>query len=222
MDWTVKLWRAKGAAGANGTSSGGGGGLGTSGSGSAAGGTTTNAAGTTNVKPVHSFEEATDYVYDVRWHPVNPAVFGSVDGTGKFDLWNLNVDTEVRSLPFPHFRSLPGCRLTSLSLPLSLLPYLLVVFCSLSRLSLVQVPTLSVQTPSLKALNKLAWDKKDGRRAALGSSDGTVYVYDVGEAAVPRESEWSELQKTVAGLMSASQQASVGAGGGLGLPLAGR
>jgi hypothetical protein len=31
----------------------------------------------------------------VKWHPTHPAVFGSVDGTGKFDLWNLNQDVEV-------------------------------------------------------------------------------------------------------------------------------
>lgn len=63
-----------------------------------------------------------------------------------------------------------------------------------------QVPTLSTQTASSRALNKLAWDKKEGRRAALGSSDGSIYVYDVGEAAVPRESEWTDLQKTLARL----------------------
>ena len=45
--------------------------------------------------PVHSFEESDDYVYDVKWHPQHPAMFGTVDGTGKFDLWNLNKDTEV-------------------------------------------------------------------------------------------------------------------------------
>jgi hypothetical protein len=34
-------------------------------------------------------------VFDVKWHPNHPAVFGSVDGNGKFDLWNLNQDFEV-------------------------------------------------------------------------------------------------------------------------------
>lgn len=65
--------------------------------------------GPTSVPPIYSFEEATDYVYDVRWHPVNPAVFGSVDGTGKFDLWNLNVATEVRVSLFLSSRSGRGC-----------------------------------------------------------------------------------------------------------------
>jgi dynein intermediate chain len=110
VDWTVKLWRSRagatgGGAGASqgmeanerageGRTNGLGsqGGVGVSGRG---GGGPMPAGGPTSIPPIHSFEEATDYVYDVRWHPVNPAVFGTVDGTGKFDLWNLNVDTEV-------------------------------------------------------------------------------------------------------------------------------
>lgn len=70
VDWTIKLWRAKNA------------------------GKPSTAA--TNILPLYSFNEADDYVYDVRWHPQHPALFGSVDGTGQFDLWNLNMDTEVR------------------------------------------------------------------------------------------------------------------------------
>jgi dynein intermediate chain len=31
-----------------------------------------------------------------------------------------------------------------------------------------------------RALNKIQWDK-EGKRAAIGSSDGRVHVYDVGE-----------------------------------------
>jgi len=70
VDWTVKLWRAK----------------------SLAKPSTSNHL----VPPVYSFEEADDYVYDVKWHPSHPAVWASVDGLGKFDVWNLNLDTEVR------------------------------------------------------------------------------------------------------------------------------
>jgi dynein intermediate chain, cytosolic len=68
VDWTVKLWRAK----------------------------SKSSTTVQNVAPIYSFEEADDYVYDVKWHPQHPAVFGTVDGSGKFDLWNLNTDTEVR------------------------------------------------------------------------------------------------------------------------------
>ena len=69
VDWTVKLWRAKSLAKPS---------------------TSANV-----VAPLYSFDEADDYVYNVKWHPAHPAVFGSVDGSGKFDLWNLNSDTEV-------------------------------------------------------------------------------------------------------------------------------
>jgi dynein intermediate chain len=49
-------------------------------------------------KPIYSFEDAGDYVYDVKWCPTNPSVFGSVDGSGILDLWNLNQDTEAPTL----------------------------------------------------------------------------------------------------------------------------
>lgn len=92
VDWTIKLWRTAGQNNAGG-----------------AAGTTTLPKGGREIRPVYSFEEATDYVYDVAWHPVNPAVFGAVDGTGKFDLWNLNNDTEVGPI---FLIDLPGLFLT--------------------------------------------------------------------------------------------------------------
>ncbi|KAI9141122.1 WD40-repeat-containing domain protein [Paraphysoderma sedebokerense] len=70
VDWTVRLWRAKSL--------------------------TKPATTLTTHSPVHSFEEADDYVNDAKWSPVHPALFASVDGTGRVDLWNLNTDTEVR------------------------------------------------------------------------------------------------------------------------------
>ena len=69
VDWTVKLWRAKSLA--------------------------KPSTAANSVSPIYSFDEADDYVYDVKWHPAHPAIFGIVDGSGKFDLWNLNSDTEV-------------------------------------------------------------------------------------------------------------------------------
>ncbi|XP_017310814.1 cytoplasmic dynein 1 intermediate chain 1 isoform X1 [Ictalurus punctatus] len=46
-------------------------------------------------KPLYSFEDNADYVYDVMWSPVHPGLFAAVDGMGRLDLWNLNNDTEV-------------------------------------------------------------------------------------------------------------------------------
>lgn len=53
-------------------------------------------------KPVYSFEAFGDNVYDVKWSPVNPAVFATVDGTGTLDFWNLNQETEVTTTPVEH------------------------------------------------------------------------------------------------------------------------
>lgn len=61
-----------------------------------------------------------------------------------------------------------------------------------------------------RAINKLAWDRKDGRRAALGSSDGRLYIYDIGDVGIPRESEWTDLQRTLSTV--------IGGGGHVGLP----
>ena len=45
--------------------------------------------------PLCSFENNSDYVYDVQWSPTHPAVFASVDGEGRLDFWNINTDIEV-------------------------------------------------------------------------------------------------------------------------------
>lgn len=53
-------------------------------------------------QPLYSFEHNSDYVFDVSWSPIHPALFACVDGLGNFDLWNLNCDTEVCSLNCSH------------------------------------------------------------------------------------------------------------------------
>lgn len=46
-------------------------------------------------KPLHSFEDNNDYIYDVQWSPVHPALFATADLMGRIDLWNINNDTEL-------------------------------------------------------------------------------------------------------------------------------
>ena len=46
-------------------------------------------------RALYSFEDADDYVYDVRWSPANPSLFAAVDGTGAVSLWNPAQDSEV-------------------------------------------------------------------------------------------------------------------------------
>lgn len=38
-------------------------------------------------------------MYDAMWSPTHPGLFACVDLAGRLDLWNLNNDTEVRTLP---------------------------------------------------------------------------------------------------------------------------
>jgi dynein intermediate chain len=63
-------------------------------------------------RPLLSLEDNCDYVYDVRWSPVHPAVFAAVDGTGRLDVWNLNGDTEVpaASVVFDGAMAVNKCR----------------------------------------------------------------------------------------------------------------
>lgn len=48
-----------------------------------------------STRPLYSFEDSCDYVYDAMWSPTHPALFACVDLAGRLDLWNLNNDTEV-------------------------------------------------------------------------------------------------------------------------------
>ncbi|XP_051944427.1 dynein, cytoplasmic 1, intermediate chain 2a-like isoform X2 [Hippocampus zosterae] len=50
---------------------------------------------TKSTRPLYSFEDSCDYVYDAMWSPTHPALFACVDLAGRLDLWNLNSDTEV-------------------------------------------------------------------------------------------------------------------------------
>lgn len=69
----------------------------------------------------------------------------------------------------------------------------------------LQVPAVSANVGTGRAINKIEWDRKDGRRAALGGSDGRLYVYDIGDMAIPRESEWADMQKSVSVMVSGGQ-----------------
>ena len=45
--------------------------------------------------PIYAFEDAHDYIYDIRWSPTHPALFATGDGGGFLDIWNLNSNSEV-------------------------------------------------------------------------------------------------------------------------------
>lgn len=76
------------------------------------------------------------------------------------------------------------------------------------------MPVVSTLVGSGRAINKLKWDCKEGRRAAVGGSDGKLYIYDIGDMAIPRETEWTDLQRTLANMQS-GHGGGYGGGGGI-------
>ncbi|KAL2890064.1 Cytoplasmic dynein 1 intermediate chain 2 [Ceratocystis lukuohia] len=142
LDWSVKLWRVRAPAA-----------------------TSTSAAATDgHMTPLVDFVRE-DVVYDARWSPLKPGVFGLVDGAGWLELWDITVETEE-----PVARISPSSRKDGRSM-------------------------LS------KSLNKLAWEKTDGKRVATGGIDGTVTVFEVGNGLGGKEElraeEWTSVKKLV-------------------------
>jgi dynein intermediate chain len=41
---------------------------------------------------------------------------------------------------------------------------------------------------------------KMGQRVVMGGVDGKLYIYDIGDMAIPRESEWTDMQKAISGV----------------------
>ena len=120
LDWSVKVWRAKPPSSTSGTISG----------------------GVETVKPLLDISRE-DSVYDVKWSPTKPGVFGCVDGAGRVDIYDINASSEVpvgSARPSNQEKDLYG----------------------------------------LKSLNKLAWEKSQGRHVAVGGLDGMTTVFEVG------------------------------------------
>lgn len=46
-------------------------------------------------RALYTFESARDYVFDVQWSTVHPAVFASGDGSGKLDIWHLTFKDDI-------------------------------------------------------------------------------------------------------------------------------
>ncbi|ORX56626.1 hypothetical protein BCR36DRAFT_580934 [Piromyces finnis] len=126
IDWTVKLWRTKS--------------------------TLKPSIKEEIIQPICSFDYANDYVLDVEWSPVHPAMFASVDGDGQLNIFNINQDQEM--------------------------------------------PIFSMTVDPNHSLNKLKWHK-DGKKISVGSSDGYVYIYDIGDLSTPSLDENGAFQKTL-------------------------
>jgi len=126
--------------------------------------------------PILTFESSKDYVYDVQWSPVHPALFASCDGTGRIDLWDLSVDTEV-PVHTVHLGAAPTPVATA---------------ASSSSSSAAAAPTSPVtggggaggeagEEKEGPACSRLRWSD-DGLSLAVGTSGGLVMVYGITEA----------------------------------------
>ncbi|GAM90499.1 hypothetical protein ANO11243_085430 [Dothideomycetidae sp. 11243] len=74
LDWTVKIWRVRPHSSALAASN--------------------SASGLQVERPLLDIMRE-DVVYDVKWSPVKPGVFGCVDGAGRLEVFDINVDVEV-------------------------------------------------------------------------------------------------------------------------------
>lgn len=114
-----------------------------------------------------------DLVYDVRWSPTKPSVFALVDGAGSLEIWDINIDTEV---PVQSIKPSDGKRGAFSNLPTGGLGYM------------------------NRSLNKVSWERNEGRRVAVGGMDGVVTVFEVGNdlgGTETRGEEWSGVKRLV-------------------------
>ena len=82
LDWTIKLWRVRPHS-------------------SALSAANANTQGLQIERPLLDIMRE-DVVYDVKWSPTKPGVFGNVDGAGRIEIFDLAIDTEVpvaRAMP---------------------------------------------------------------------------------------------------------------------------
>ncbi|KAF2750856.1 WD40 repeat-like protein [Sporormia fimetaria CBS 119925] len=133
--------------------------------------------GTQNITPILDIARE-DLVYDARWSPVKPSVFALVDGAGNLEFWDLNADTEV-----PVQRVTPSDNKRG-------------VFANMP----------SGRGSVNRSLNKLAWERNEGRRVAVGGLDAVLTVFEVGQdlgGVETRGEEWGGVKRLVQRLEAA-------------------
>uniref|UniRef100_A0A4W2DED3 Dynein cytoplasmic 1 intermediate chain 1 n=1 Tax=Bos indicus x Bos taurus TaxID=30522 RepID=A0A4W2DED3_BOBOX len=64
------------------------------------------------------------------------------------------------------------------------------------KLWTTKVPTASVAIEGASALNRVRW-AQGGKEVAVGDSEGRIWIYDVGELAVPHNDEWTRFARTL-------------------------
>eukprot|EP00300_Choanocystis_sp_HF-7_P013809 c18456_g1_i1.p1 GENE.c18456_g1_i1~~c18456_g1_i1.p1 ORF type:complete len:639 (-),score=178.96 c18456_g1_i1:85-2001(-) len=103
--------------------------------------------------PLAVFEDASDFVFDVKWSPSHPAVFATGDAAGQLSLWNLAADMDA---------------------PVE-------------------------RTDLSSGINRIRW-ALDGKRLAVGTSQGVVNLYNVNKDLVSNAEDTKRFTVRIAEL----------------------
>ncbi|KAL3320689.1 Cytoplasmic dynein 1 intermediate chain 2 [Cichlidogyrus casuarinus] len=138
-------------------------------------------------RPLYSFGECFECVYDAKWSPVHPAVFATADGNGRMNIWDLNRDFEA-----PVAKKRIGMHGDE----------------DAFQAGRQQVSIMQENRREQVALSKLRWDN-NGRMLAVGDVAGRVHIYSVGEdLAKPAPDAWTRLAKQLHEMKNTSIDAS--------------
>ncbi|KAF8455677.1 WD40-repeat-containing domain protein [Terfezia claveryi] len=114
LDWSVKLWKARAPAATASAATAAAATSNPVAAAAAAAAAASAASASAHVTPILEFSRE-DVVYDAKWNPVKPGMFGLVDGAGQLEVWDVTVDTEV-----PVCKATPSPRVGATSLTRSL------------------------------------------------------------------------------------------------------
>lgn len=118
--------------------------------------------------PIYTFESSQEYIYDVKWSPVHPSIFASVDGDGYVDLWDINKDVEA---PIAR-KKVNGSQNTGNN----------------------SAAAGYRDFDDSRALSCLKWSL-DGRRIAIGDQDGFVSIWQVDkELYMPAQNDFDLIE----------------------------
>ncbi|NXJ51581.1 DC1I1 protein, partial [Spizaetus tyrannus] len=125
---------------------------------------------------------------------VGPIDFSHLFVTSSFD-WTVKLwTTKVRNLNWGVFSENTQYSRTCSKLTPGFTGS--VILLSFLFLLFRQVPTASVTIEGASALNRVRWAQA-GKEVAVGDSEGRIWIYDVGELAVPHNDEWTRFARTL-------------------------
>lgn len=130
---------------------------------------------------------------------VGPVDFSHLFVTSSFD-WTVKLWSTKQNKPLYFFEDNADYVYDVMWSPVH--PSLFAAVDGMGRLDLwnlnndTEVPTASVTIEGAPALNRVRW-ASGGKEVAVGDSEGRVWIYDVGELAVPHSEDWARFGRTL-------------------------